>query len=127
MVLFHTANKLFNLGTLKPPRHTTCLDHIIILLIIKGGAMMAEQNEAAPVHQASEKEKPICGIVMPISGMGDLPTRYWRDVRSIIDDAANLAGFTPKLVSDAEESGIIQKHIVENLYQTLWPSVIPAT
>ena len=35
---------------------------------------------------------------------------------SILRDAINQAGFEPNLVSDADDSGIIQKRIIQNLY-----------
>ena len=60
--------------------------------------------------------KPYCGIIMPISAIGDCTEQHWADVRDIIETAINTAGFEPRLVSDAEEVGIIQKRIIQNVY-----------
>ncbi|WP_288492101.1 hypothetical protein [uncultured Pseudomonas sp.] len=61
-------------------------------------------------------KKEICGIVMPISAIDNCSETHWAEVKSIISDAAVHAGFDPVLVSDADEIGIIQKRIIENLY-----------
>lgn len=63
---------------------------------------------------------PFCGIVMPIAAMGsDYPEAHWKDVRAIIDSAIKLAGYTPRIVSDAKESTVIHKSIINNLYEDL--------
>lgn len=58
----------------------------------------------------------ICGIIMPISSMEGYDEEHWKYVKEMICDAAVKAGFTPRLVSDSEYSGIIQGDIVKNLY-----------
>jgi len=58
----------------------------------------------------------ICGIVMPISAIDGCSEEHWMEVRSIIDDSVNIAGFKSCLVSDADDSGIIQNRIIQNLY-----------
>lgn len=60
---------------------------------------------------------PHCGIVMPISAIDNCAAEHWQDVKEILFDAAEMAGFEPRLVSDAEEVGIIQKRIIQNLYE----------
>lgn len=64
-----------------------------------------------------EGEKKTCGIVMPISSIDGCSESHWSDVLSIISDAISEAGFEPNLVSNAEDTGIIQKRIVQNLYE----------
>lgn len=59
----------------------------------------------------------ICGIVMPISEIGNYPTTHWIDVKDILESAISHSGFTPRLVSDSDDVGVIQKRIVENLYR----------
>ena len=54
---------------------------------------------------------------MPISAIDLCSESHWSDVRAIIEDAVQSAGFNPNLVSDADEVGIIQKRIVQNLYE----------
>lgn len=58
-----------------------------------------------------------CGIVMPISAIDTCSEEHWRDVKSILFEAIEDAGFTPQLVSDADDVGIIQKRIIQNLYE----------
>ena len=62
-------------------------------------------------------EKPICGIVMPISSIDNCSETHWKEVKGIITDAIEAAGFKAKLVSESNDSGIIQKRIVQNLYK----------
>ena len=62
------------------------------------------------------EEKKICGIVMPISALDGCNEGHWGEVRSIIEEAISAAGFEGCLVSDSDEIGIIQKRIIENLY-----------
>jgi len=58
----------------------------------------------------------ICGIVMPISAIDSCTEEHWRDVKNILGEAIQEAGFTPQLVSDADDVGVIHKRIVQNLY-----------
>ena len=60
-------------------------------------------------------EKPTCGIVMPISTIDGCDAEHWAEVLKIVKESAANAGFESSLVSDSEESGIIQKRIVSNL------------
>ena len=70
-----------------------------------------------PIPQAeSEIKKPICGIVMPISAIDDCSVAHWEEVKTILFDAISSAGYEANLVSDADDSGVIQKRIVQNLY-----------
>jgi hypothetical protein len=57
-----------------------------------------------------------CGIIMPISAIDGCTAEHWQDVLAIHSAAIRSAGFDPQLVSDANEVGVIQKRIVENLY-----------
>lgn len=54
---------------------------------------------------------------MPIAAMGDYSEQHWLDVREILEQSIASAGFFPNIVSDADEIGVIQKRIVENLYE----------
>lgn len=71
-----------------------------------------------PAHQpVAVESRPRCGIVMPISGCDGCTEQHWSDVKAIISDAVDSVGFSPNLVSDADEVGIIQKRIIQNLYE----------
>lgn len=60
--------------------------------------------------------KPICGIVMPISAIDGCTEQHWSDVLEIVTEAIESAGFEPNVVSNADDVGIIQKRIIQNLY-----------
>jgi len=62
-------------------------------------------------------EKLVCGIVMPISSIDGCNEQHWIDVKEIISDAIESANFLPNLVSYADDVGIIQKRIIQNLYE----------
>jgi len=66
---------------------------------------------------SEETEKMICGLVMPISKTDGCEPTHWAEVRDILDEAIEEAGFLSNLVSDADEVGIIQKRIIQNLYE----------
>ena len=68
------------------------------------------------VEEIIEK-KQTCGIVMPISSIDNCSAEHWKEVLVILKDAIKDAGFEPNLVSDADDSGIIQKRIIQNLYK----------
>lgn len=71
----------------------------------------------APAAEAKDEAKPICGIIMPIAAM---PPKYdashWIDVRRVIDAAIIKADMTPQIVSDSFEGDVIQRRIINNLY-----------
>lgn len=58
-----------------------------------------------------------CGVVMPISAMGDCSESHWSEILTIISEAVTPAGFDATLVSGADEVTIIQKTIIQNLYE----------
>jgi len=62
------------------------------------------------------KEKPVCGIIRPISAMPDYSEQHWKNMADILDEAIKAAGFEPLLVSAAAEISVIQKTIIQNLY-----------
>lgn len=73
------------------------------------------------VPESSAKAKKVaapqtCGIVMPISQIDGCSETHWTDVLEIHTEAIESAGFAANLVSNAEEVGIIQKRIIQNLY-----------
>jgi hypothetical protein len=63
-----------------------------------------------------KESKKICGIVMPISSLDGCTEDHWGDVLSILTEAIENAGFDANLVSNADDVGIIQKRIIQNLY-----------
>jgi hypothetical protein len=70
---------------------------------------------AAKSKPAGVKKKK-CGIVMPISAINECSAEHWADVLAILKSAIESTDFEPNLVSDADDIGIIQKRIIQNLY-----------
>lgn len=70
---------------------------------------------------SEEKEKKVedlcCGLVMPISSIDGCSEQHWSDVKEILTEAVEGAGFKANLVSYADDVGIIQKRIIQNLYE----------
>jgi len=63
--------------------------------------------------------EPTCGIVMPLSAIDGCSAAHWQDVQSIIKESVGSIEdpkFSTKMVSDADEVGVIQKRIVSNIY-----------
>ena len=68
-------------------------------------------------HEKSDDNLPRkCGIVMPIAAMDGYPESHWKDVKRIVESAIEEASFEARLVSDADDIGVIHKRIVQNLY-----------
>ena len=61
-------------------------------------------------------KRPVCGIVMPISELDGCSEAHWAEILSIITEVIREAGFEPNLVSNADDVGVIQKRIIQNLY-----------
>lgn len=57
-----------------------------------------------------------CGIIMPISTIDGCSEQHWKDVKTIISEAIEKAGFEANLVSLSDDVGVIQKRIVQNIY-----------
>ncbi len=64
----------------------------------------------------ADRGRPVCGIIMPISATAECTEAHWLDVRHILSEAIMDAGFMPQMVSDAEDIGVIQKRIIQNIY-----------
>ena len=62
-------------------------------------------------------DKQCCGLVMPISSIDGCSEQHWSDVKEILTEAVEGAGFKANLVSYADDVGIIQKRIIQNLYE----------
>ena len=53
---------------------------------------------------------------MPISAIDGYTSEHWEHVRAIIREALLETAFEVKLVSDSDDVGVIQKRIVQNIY-----------
>ncbi|MBV9494974.1 MAG: hypothetical protein JOZ54_12060 [Acidobacteria bacterium] len=62
-----------------------------------------------------------CGLIMPISAIDGATEEHWAEVKNIITEAVESiedVKFTVRLVSDADEIGVIQKRILQNIYSS---------
>lgn len=69
--------------------------------------------------EGAEKAHLTCGLIMPISAMDGCTVEHWIEVKNIISDAIESIEditFLPRLVSDQDDVGVIQKRIVQNIY-----------
>lgn len=71
-----------------------------------------ESNELAE----GSSENNVCGIIMPIADTSNYPKGHWTDVYNILREAAISAGFEPNMVSFDDDVSVIQKRIVQNIY-----------
>lgn len=72
-----------------------------------------KENETA---NDSKHAKEKCGIIMPISPIDGCSEQHWTDVKEILTEAIMSSGFEANLVSNAADVGIIQKTIIQNIY-----------
>lgn len=66
-----------------------------------------------------EKKALEIGFIMPIAAIDGCSADHWLDVKSIITEAvASITKYkcTSKIVSESEDVGVIQKRIVQNVY-----------
>ena len=77
-----------------------------------------ENLDHTPESKSKPTPQPKCGIVMPISPIDGCGIEHWQELLSIFKDSISNAGFESNLVSDADDSGIIQKRIIQNLYNS---------
>lgn len=85
----------------------------MLCAIYKKNRMAKQETE---VKKEKFEKQPKCGIVMPISPIDGCSTEHWAEVLNIIKESIENSGFEANLVSDADDSGIIQKRIIHNLY-----------
>lgn len=78
--------------------------------------MEKQDSKSIQEPQGTPQVKLTCGIVMPISSIENCSKEHWIEVKDILFEAIREAEFTPSLVSDADDSGVIQKRIVQNIY-----------
>jgi hypothetical protein len=74
-------------------------------------------EEAKPADPRAASAPPLrCGLVMPISAIDGCNEQHWLEVKRILAKAIKVAGFHAELVSIADDSGVIHKRIIDNLY-----------
>lgn len=74
-------------------------------------------NKSQEKTENGEQDKrPVCGLIMPIADTDGYPTGHWKEVKKIITSVADEAGFRTRLVSESEDVRVIQKTIVQNVF-----------
>lgn len=66
----------------------------------------------------SENRALKCGLVMPISAIDTYTEKHWDNIRDIIKESLQGLNFEVSLVSDSNDSGVIQSRIVQNLFDS---------
>jgi hypothetical protein len=72
-------------------------------------------------EQGKKEAALICGLIMPISAIDQCNDDHWAEVKKIITQAVEgipNPKFSVKLVSEADDVGVIQKRIVQNVYMS---------
>ena len=76
-----------------------------------------KKDETKP--QTTTAEKPVCGIIMPISECSNNGVTYsaahWESVRLFLEDAIREADCEPKAVWEGAEQSVIHSRIVNNI------------
>lgn len=80
---------------------------------------VTKDKKEAGEPQVSAPAQIVCGLVMPISEIDGCSAGHWIEVKQIITEAIEgieSPNFRVRLVSDADDSGLIHKRIVQNVY-----------
>jgi hypothetical protein len=75
-------------------------------------------DASSPVAIADAKTLS-CGLIMPLAEFDNCSAGHWEEVRSIIGDAVERLSepkFRTRMVSDGDETGIIHRRIIQNVY-----------
>ncbi|SIS85011.1 hypothetical protein SAMN05421786_102556 [Chryseobacterium ureilyticum] len=75
-----------------------------------------DNNAQEKANSQKEDIRPVCGLIMPIADTDGYPTGHWKEVKKIITSVAEEAGFRTRLVSESEDVRVIQKTIVQNVF-----------
>lgn len=77
---------------------------------------MSDEKNKKIMEQESRSLK--CGLVMPISAIDAYTEKHWDNIRDIIKESLSGLNFEINLVSDSNDSGVIQSRIVQNLFDS---------
>jgi hypothetical protein len=89
----------------------------MIMITTKDHLAGSKQSTEAEAEDKPTLDKPICGLIMPISAMPPAyDAQHWADVRAVFEEAIVAAGMKPQMVSDSFESDVIQQRIIANVF-----------
>lgn len=74
---------------------------------------MSKSDIKDPDKKSATKK---CGLIMPISAIDGCGESHWDQVRAIIKEALADLDIAVELVSEADEVGVIQGRIIQNIY-----------
>ncbi|WP_313090347.1 hypothetical protein [Chryseobacterium flavum] len=78
---------------------------------------LENNNKLQEKTKKEEQDKhPVCGLIMPIADTDGYPAGHWKEVKKIITSVAEEAGFRTRLVSESDDVRVIQKTIVQNVF-----------
>lgn len=63
-------------------------------------------------------EKPICGVIMPISNTERFSAEHWRDVNTLTHRCIKIAGFSPKNVWENSSTDRVSERIIGNIFES---------
>lgn len=75
-----------------------------------------QETQQESKNENNTLDIPKCGIIMPISEIDGCSSEHWEDVLHILKEIIESIDFEANLVSDSDDIGVIQKRIVQNIY-----------
>lgn len=87
----------------------------------KTAAATADEPDGSEIKSPAKNKPVSCGLVMPISTLDGCTAEHWSEVKGIVTESIEAIPeyrFTVRLVSDADDVGVIQKRIVQNIYSS---------
>ena len=80
------------------------------------GSMIVSAKKPVQEGEASS-ERPVCGVIMPISETATHSEPHWQNVQTLLHRAISLAGFEPRNVWESTATDRISERIIGNIFQ----------
>lgn len=79
--------------------------------------MSKENKENKSTLSSTSQKKKTCGLIMPISAIGEYDEEHWKEVKECLEDTITEMGFEVRMVSDSDLNLLIPSNIVQALFQ----------
>ena len=79
--------------------------------------MSKENKEDKGTLSSTSQKKKTCGLIMPISAIGEYDEEHWKEVKECLEDTVKELGFEIRMVSDNDLNLLIPSKIVQSLLQ----------
>ena len=79
--------------------------------------MSKENKEDKNKLSTTLQKKKTCGLIMPISAIGEYNEEHWQEVKECLEDTVKELGFEVRMVSDNDLNLLIPSNIVQALLQ----------